>query len=632
MAQRNSGPVGHLRPTDILTLAASFGLLAGLVEGAGLFFLQKGPWAGETINIFFVPRRILYVSPLADLVLFVAIAFLTFCICRLIRLRSPDLPLLFMVIFLLVFDWLSLVLDRVIEPVVIVVLSAGVSAALARGCWKHTAQIVRAASRSLPALGIAVVLLIFGMQIRSERAEQGGAASLPGAPHGAPNVLIVVMDTVRADHVSALGYPRATTPNLDRLASQGVLFENAFSTSSWTLPAHASLLTGRYPFEHGAELEEYDGRYPTLAQEFETRGYRTGAFSANTFYFTPQNGFGRGFHHFEGLFSSLTDVLIRPFYGRQMVSLYEETSFSDLPGRRTAAQINLDFLHWLRHGGTHPFFAVLNYFDAHAPYLPPDPFRSRFAARPDPGGILNYVADRESLDRPDDVRDERDAYDGAIAFEDDQIGRLLSSLRDLQLSHNTIVVVLSDHGEFFGEHGLFMHRNALFLEGIRVPLLILWPGHVPARVRVLTPVSIASLPATFMQMLPRQGQTEFPGPSLAALWSGEAPEADSPFLLSELVSRSPSASGGAAARMESLLSSRWHFLLTRGEQPQLFDWRADPREQRDLAQSKEGRQVTARMLGCINDHLSLIRRPDCGLSAIQSAGLTESFTSAEPAP
>jgi len=442
----------------------------------------------------------------------------------------------------------------------------------------------------------------------------------------------VVMDTVRADHVSALGYPRATTPNLDRMASQGVLFENALSTSSWTLPAHASLLTGRYPFEHGAELLDYDGRYPTLAEEFENRGYRTGAFSANTFYFTQQNGFGPGFLHFEDLFSSVSDALTRPFYGRQMVSLYEEASFSDLPGRRTAAEINLEFLLWLRQGGTRPFFVVLNYFDAHAPYLPPAPFRSRFASRPDPGGILNYIADRESLERPDDVRDERDAYDGAIAFEDDQIGRLLASLRNLQPADNTIVVVLSDHGEFFGEHGLFMHRNALFLEGIHVPLLLHWPGHVPAGVRVPTPVSIASLPATFMQMLPRQGHTEFPGPSLAALWNGEAPQAQSPFLLAELVSRAPTESGGAAPRMESLLSSRWHFLLTDGKQPQLFDWRADPGELHNLAQSKEGRQVTARMLGCINDHLSLIRHPDCGLSAIQSAGMTESFASAEPAP
>jgi len=630
--QSHSETADHLRPAGIFTLAASFGLLAGLVEGAGLYFLQKGPLAGETINIFFVPRRILFASPLADLALFVAIAFLTAGICRLIPRTSQEMPILFMVMFLMVFDWLSLALDRVLDPAVIVILSAGVSAALARGCRRHTALIVRAASRALPALALAVILLVCVLQAPRLRAEQSATAGLPRAPQGAPNVLIVVMDTVRADHVSGLGYQRATTPHLDGLASQGVLFENAISTSSWTLPAHASLLTGRYPFEHGAELLEYDGRYPGLAEEFQGRGYRTAAFSANTFYFSPQNGFGPGFLHFDSLFSSLSDALVRPFYGRQMVIAFEQTTVSDLPARRPADEINSDFLEWLQQDGARPFFAVLNYFDSHAPYLPPAPFRSRFSTKPDPGGILNYIADREKLERPDDVRDETDAYDGAIAFEDDQIGHLLASLRGRQLSDNTIVVVVSDHGEFFGEHGLFMHRNALFIEGIRVPLLISWPGHLPEGVRVPTPVSIASLPATLMQMLPRPGGIEFPGTSLAGLWNGNTPQAESPFLLSELVSRAPSSSGGAPPRMESLLSSRWHLLFTRGEQPQLFDWRADPREQRNLAQSPEGRQVTARMMSCLNDHLSLIRHADCGLATNPSPDSAVGFSSAVGSP
>ncbi|HKM91624.1 MAG TPA: sulfatase-like hydrolase/transferase, partial [Candidatus Acidoferrales bacterium] len=311
---------------------------------------------------------------------------------------------------------------------------------------------------------------------------------------------------------------------------------------------------------------------------------------------------------------------------------YEETSRADLPGRKRAAEINGDFLKWVQKAPGRPFFAVLNYFDAHAPYLPPAPFRGRFSAKPDPGGILNSIGDRERLTRRDEIRDESDAYDGAIAFEDDQIGHLFASLRSLQPDENTIVVIVADHGEFFGEHGQFQHGKALFFEGIHVPLLILWPEHLPAGVRVRAPVSIASLPATLVQMLPRQGQTEFPGPSLAALWIGGAPQAEPPFLLSELLSRDPAAPGGAMLRTESLLSSRWHFLLIRGRQPQLFDWRADPRELHNLAQSKEGRQIAARMLKCIDDRFSLIRRPDCGLSATESAGMTESFSSAGPAP
>ena len=621
-----------MRPTDILVLAATFGLFTGLLEGAGLLFLQKGPLARETLNIFFVPSGILYVSPLTDLVLCVAVAFLTIGIFRLARPSLQDRALFFILIFFLVFDLFAQGFDRVLDPRVIVILSAGVSAALERGCRKHTEQIVRIAWRSLPALAIAVVLLMSGVQVRQLGAEQRALAGLPPAPRGAANVLIVVMDTVRADHISALGYPRATTPNLDRLASQGVLFENAFSTSSWTLPAHASLLTGRYPFEHGAEVLDYDGRYPTLPQAFEARGYRTGAFSANTYCFARGNGFGPGFLHFDGVFTSLADAISRTLYGRLLFILQEDTTHDNLPGRKSAVEINSHFLHWLQQDPTRPFFAVLNYFDAHSPYLPPAPFRSRFSTKPNPGGILNPWGIRESLDRPEDVRDETDAYDGGIAFEDEQFSRLIASLRNLHSYDNMIVVVLADHGEFFGEHGLFQHGNALFLEGIHVPLLMLWPGHLPAGVRVRAPVSIASLPATLMELVPGQDRIHFPGDSLARLWSGSSAAEESPLILSELVSRISPGFGKSRPRSESLLTSRWHLIYSQGEQPQLFDWRADPREQRSLDQSAEGRPIAAWMLNCLNDHRSLIRQPDCGLSAAQPPELAGSFSSTRSAP
>jgi arylsulfatase A-like enzyme len=630
MEPNSPGLPGRLSASAILTLAASVGLIAGLLEAPALFFLQKGPFAGETINTFFVPRAILYVAPVFDLVFFVVIAFLTLGICRLVGLKYPDPPVIFILIFLLVFDWLSLALDRVMDPLVVVILSAGLSATLVRDCRRHSGRLVQLSQRVLPILAIALVVVGCTVELRRLRVREDNVADWPQPPRGAPNVLVVVMDTVRADHLSALGYARQTSPNLDRLATRGVLFENAISTSSWTLPAHASMLTGRYPFEHGAELLSYDGRYPTLAEEFRKRGYRTGAFSANTFFFIPQNGFGTGFLYFEGLFSSPSDALIRPFYGRQLVSLYEGASRRDLPGRKGADQINGDFLGWLRRDGTRPFFAVLNYFDAHAPYLPPAPFRNRFAARPDPGGVLNYVGDRETLETPEDIRDETDAYDGAIAFEDDQIGRLLASLGRMGLDDNTLVIVVSDHGEFLGEHGLFMHRNALFLEGIRVPMLILWPGHLPAGVRVSAPVTIAALPATLMDLLPRPGQTMFPGNSLASHWNGAAPEEEPAFVLSELVSRDANGPDGMRQRTESLLTSRWHFLFTGGQPPQLFDWLTDPHELHDLAGSPQGRQITSRMVSCVSDHRSSIRSSDCGLSTAEWANLQQSFPASAP--
>lgn len=619
MERSATRPSRPLRMVDLLILAAGYALLCGLGEGAGLFFLQKGPWAGSTINIFLVPRGILYVSPLADLFVFVTAALFCAGISRLIRVASPERMVLYLLNFMLVFDWLSLALDRVLDPPYIAILCAGISAALTRLWWGQTARIVDTARRALPALAAAVLLAMCGVEWAHFRAEQAAAARLPAAPVGAPNVLLVVLDTVRADHLSSFGYPRPTTPNLDQLAAQGVLFENAFSTSSWTLPAHASLLTGRFPFEHGAEVHAYDGRYPTLSEAFAARGYRTGAFSANTYYFAQPNGFGPGFLHFDGMFTRIGDVLSRSLYGRMLVMLYEENSYGDLPGRKRAAEINGDFFNWVDGDRTRPFFAVLNLFDAHAPYLPPAPFRGRFSARPDPGGILNPWGDRQKLERPEDTRDERDAYDGGIAYEDTQMGSLFEALAVRGLAKNTLLVIVSDHGEFFGEHGLYMHQNALFLEGIHVPLLFRWPGHLPAGVRVAHPVSIADVAATLTAMVPANAGPQFPGRSLSRFWDGSATSNDGLYILSELVARkTPPA--GVSRRSESLLSSRWHLLFTRGRDLQLFDWRSDPQEEHNLAATPEGRGVAAQMLSCVREHLGAIRQPECGILASEPNG------------
>ena len=616
MAERQSWTGELPGASALVILCASLGLLAGLVEGTCLFFLQASRWSGETVDCLLVPRRILYVSPLADVVLFVLLGFLAAGICRVSRGLVSGKFVLFLLIVTVVFDWLAIAFDRVMDPPYIAILSAGISAALARKCWKERERVLRTARRLFSVLVPIVVLLILAIHILNRKETESAALGQPAAPQGASNVLIIVMDTVRADHLSALGYNRSTTPNLDRLASRGVLFENAISTSSWTLPAHASILTGRYPFEHGAEEKIYDGRYPTLPEAFRMRGYRTGAFSANTYYFAHTNGFGRGFQYFDGVFTNLADALMRTLYGRNLMMVYEAATHSDLPGRKRADLVNARFLDWVREDSSRPYFAVLNYFDAHDPYLPPSPFRGWFAGRPDVGGVLNGWGERESLDRPSDIRSEQDAYDGGIAYEDDCIGRLLQALGERGPAEDTLVAVVSDHGEFFGEHGLFLHKNALFLEGIRVPLLLAWPGHLPPGVRVASPVSIASLPATLMALLPGQDRMKFPGPSLEPLWNGSEVTDGEPLILSELVAKaSPPNGNGDVLRTESLVSSHWHFIYTRGKAPQLFEWQMDPREQHNLAETKQGRQVVEGMMQCLQDQFSRIRQPGCGITA-----------------
>lgn len=626
----------RLQLRELCILTVSLGLLTGLAEGTALLLLQRSGWAGENVDCLLVPRGILYVSPLVNVVLFVTLGFLAAGICRVSRGWVPPQFPMFLLIMMVVFDWLALTLDRLMNPPAIAILSAGVSAVLLRAGWSHRERLVRAIRAMLPVFGGAAVLLAAGIPILNQGVANASDAGQPTASRGAANVLLIVMDTVRADHVSALGYRRRTTPNLDGLATQGVLFENAFSTSSWTLPAHASLLTGRFPFEHGAEVKMYDGRYPTLPEVFEERGYRTGAFSANTYYFAGQNGFSPGFQRFDGTFTNLADAVTRTLYGRYLMMLYERMGRPDLPGRKPAALVNAHFLDWLQQDSSRPFFAVLNYFDAHDPYLPPGPFRGRFAGRPDVGGVLNGWASREALERPSDVRDESDAYDGGIAYEDDRIGDLLAGLEKRGLAQDTLLVVVSDHGEFFGEHGLYLHKNALYLQGIHVPLLLVWPGHLPPGVRVAAPVSIANVAATILNLLPGTGRMEFPGPSLAPLWSGSGTADDGELILSELVANIPPPSGGEPPRTESLLNTRWHFIYTRGEGPQLYEWKEDPGENHNLAGTPAGQRVVSAMLSCLDAHLSRIRQPECGFTAgelgEESASRSARVASGPPSP
>jgi len=598
-------------------LFASFGLISGFVEGSALYFLQAGRWSGETINYLLVPRRIVYVSPLVDLFFFVVMGLLAAGICRAGRGRVSGKLILFLLFMLAVFDWLSIALDRLMDAPYIAILSAGIAMALMRSFWKHRERLAGLARRSFWVLAPLLVVLVVSLEMSRDAAEVNAAAELGRAPQAAPNVLMIVLDTVRADHVSALGYSRPTTPNLDRLAAQGVLFEHAISTSSWTLPAHASLLTGRFPFEHGAEVKTYDGRYTTLPEAFEARGYRTGAFSANTFYFATTNGFGAGFLRFDGVFSNFMDVLVRTLYGRSLMMLYEFAPHSNIPGRKHADVENGRFLDWLSRDSSRPFFAVLNYFDAHAPYLPPRSFRLKFANGSDVGGILNGWADREKLKHPEEIRAEEAAYDGGIAYEDDRIGQLMQSLKERGLSDNLLLIVVADHGEFFGEHGYFLHKNVLYLPGIRVPLVMSWPGHLPAGVRVSEPVSITRLPATILSLVPGRNTVEFPGASLEPLWTGAKQTAGEPLILSEIVADRPPPEGGPPKRTESLLNSRWHFIYTRGKNPQLYDWTKDPQEAANLAETEEGRAVVAGMMRCMQDHFALIRQPDCGLPAAE---------------
>jgi arylsulfatase A-like enzyme len=443
-------------------------------------------------------------------------------------------------------------------------------------------------------------------------AERLATARLPHPVSGAPNMIVVVIDTLRADHLSCYGYARKTSPNLDRVAEKGVLFENAFSSSSWTLPSHASFLTGRYAYDHGAWRDALGKKHPTLGEVLQKSGYRTAAISANKLYFTRRQGFGRGFLHFEDYFHSFADSSMRTVYGsRFRKHILARLGFTNAPARKLAGDVNRSTLSWIARDRTRPFLILLNYFDLHGPYLPPRPYRARFSRHSDPGGIINPFSgpDFPKLSA-EELQGEVDAYDGAIAYVDESIGRLLAELDRLQLMDNTIVVITSDHGESFGEHGLIEHANSLYMPEIRVPLIFWAPRLLPAGIRIQEPVSNAAVPATLMELLGTK-QDLFPVPSLASLWNDGVATKGPWYALSEIAQtfyegkpRSPSNRGW----MKSLVTSRWHLIVHERMPEELYDWRMDSQELINLAGSPEGQAVVSMLSERLREPLASTRK------------------------
>jgi arylsulfatase A-like enzyme len=267
----------------------------------------------------------------------------------------------------------------------------------------------------------------------------------------------------------------------------------------------------------------------------------------------------------------------------------------NIHGRKLAGDVNREFLRWMARPSDRPFFAVLNYFDVHDPYLPPQPFRSRFSKLPRPGGLINsYVFRRNPKLTPEQMQSELDAYDGAIAYVDDAVGKILDELDRRGLTQNTIVVFTSDHGEAFGEHGQMTHRNALYRPLVHVPLVVRWPGKVPAGVRVAAPVTNAWLPATFLELLEISGQTAFPTPSLARAWKSPTEPGEESDMFSELGKLPYTGMEDTRAyygAMQSLVSSRWQYIRHETLGVELYDWNNDPQELHNLASTPEGQVI-----------------------------------------
>ncbi|MFW6198894.1 MAG: sulfatase-like hydrolase/transferase, partial [Acidobacteriota bacterium] len=364
------------------------------------------------------------------------------------------------------------------------------------------------------------------------------AAGCGGPPDAYPgaNLLLVTLDTTRADRIGAYGYAAADTPRLDALAEAGVLFEQAVSPVPLTLPSHATLMTARIPPRHGLRdngaFEIADGT-AFLARELEAAGYDTAAFVA-AFVLHSRWGLAPGFAHYDDRFE----------YGRM----------DSLPGQveRRGDRVVDAALPWLRQEREAPFFAWVHLYDPHAPYEAPEPWSERF-------------------DEP---------YDAEIAFTDHQVGRLLDALEEMEIAEETLVVVVGDHGEALGDHGEPGHGLFVYDATQIVPLILRLPGGHRAGERVRQQAPMEDIAPTLLELLGTPVPEEFEGESLLPLLEGEGE--DRPAYSETLFPRFHF----GWQELYALRADGYKYIQAPREE--LYDLEADPGEGRNIVLQEPG--------------------------------------------
>ncbi len=381
------------------------------------------------------------------------------------------------------------------------------------------------------------------------------------------NVLLISIDTLRADHLSGYGFPRPTTPNIDEVAREGVLFSNVYSPVPVTLPAHASMLTGTLPPAHGIR-DNLHKRLPdaslTLAEILKPRGFTTAAV-ISSFVIDRRFNLNQGFDSYDDRLEAVTKI----------------GGLSELKGDETTRVA----IRWLAEHARQPFFLFLHYYDPHDPYAPPEPFATQW-------------------------RD--DAYAGEVAFTDHCVGQVMAELKRLRLYDQTLIVITGDHGEMLGEHGELNHGFFVYEGALRVPLVFRVPPARAAR-RVEHAVSLIDIVPTVAALLgipaPRQAQGQDLSPWLAGAGAGGRGRQ----LYAETIT--PTRYYGANSLL-AVIADGWKYIET--TRPELYDLRHDPAETLNLAG-----QEPARAGSLAKKLLAILAAAAQAALAAESAGLDE---------
>jgi arylsulfatase A-like enzyme len=385
-----------------------------------------------------------------------------------------------------------------------------------------------------------------------------------------PSVLLVTVDTLRADHLTCYGYERNTSPHMDEFARRSTRVARAYATAPWTVPTHASIFTGLFPFQHGAHTVEVpknakenaaplSSSQPTLAEVLRRGGYRTAAVVANSVYLAERFGMDRGFETYT----------VKREYG---------------------VLLNSIIFKWLRQNGTKPFFLFVNYIDTHRPYnISPRPNGNLpLPSRENPDLLLNSLYDHvmgaagpapRSL-----VQGVIDQYDTAIANVDQSIGELFAFLKQHGLFEDTMIILTSDHGEYFGEHALVEHSKDVYEQALRVPLIIKLPGQRAGVIdqRVISSVDLAGM---IVDKLPAEVKKNADG--LFPFRPGNHPVLAENYYTRLRDLRNPLFGTRFNRIRTAFYRDRYKYIRSNDGKNELYDLRSDPGEQTNLIDDNE---------------------------------------------
>lgn len=478
-----------------------------------------------------------------------------------------------------IFSLLLLVFDHKLAIIAVALLALGTGVQIARSVRAHHTGFRRRLRPVALALFVIVGLMAAGQPIIRELIERRALANLPETRAGAPNILLIILDTVRAASLGLYGYDQPTTPRLEDRARDGAIFERAIATSSWTLPTHASMFTGiDAHLLEASWLVPFGENLPTLAEVLANHGYVTGGFVANLYYTTRESGLARGFLHYEDFRIGRGQFQLSTALG-QRISEWTggpSTATKRANDSKPGEEVTSSFLNWVDEIPDRPFFAFLNYYDAHRPYRAPRAFRDSF----------------------DTGHRGTDRYNTSIAYLDHEIDGLLEELAARGRLDSTIVVLTADHGQLIDDHGLHGHGFGLYDYELHVPFVIWYPPAVPAGLRIDHPVSMRDLPATILDLA---GIPDHPlgGTSLRTLLQQDPAEPATGPLFSHIrqginaLPKQPVSRGD----MFSIYRDGLHYILNGDSVVELYHLRSDPEELRDLSKSAawqdEVREFTA---------------------------------------